>query len=66
MRGTSVIFPDYTFYSNAQLLTAYVEGPQRMRRAIEGLSEEELRGLVTRDSMIGVARARAPSKAPRG
>lgn len=43
MRGTSVVFPDYTFYSNAQLLTAYVEGPQRMRRAIEGLSEEELR-----------------------
>jgi hypothetical protein len=51
MRGTSVSFPDYTFYSTGQLLTAYVEGPQRMRRAIEGLSEEELR-----------ARARGPDR----
>ena len=30
----------------------------------EGLSEEELAALVTRDSMIGVADARSPAAAP--
>jgi nitrile hydratase len=32
----------------------------------EGFGEAELRPLVTRDAMIGVARARAPEGAPRG
>jgi nitrile hydratase len=32
----------------------------------EGLSEAELRALVTRDAMIGVARARAPEATSRG
>jgi nitrile hydratase len=32
----------------------------------EGWSEADLRGLVTRDAMIGVARARAPEGASRG
>ena len=43
MRGAVVSFPDYTFYSTTQLLVAYADGPSRMRSAIEGLSEEELR-----------------------
>ena len=32
----------------------------------EGMSEQELAGLVTRDAMIGVARARSPEPAARG
>ena len=43
MRGAALSFPDYTFYSVDQLLVAYAEGARRMRSAIEGLSEHELR-----------------------
>lgn len=40
----------------------YLVVPQRPE-GMEGLSEAELAGLVTRDSMIGVAKARAPEGA---
>lgn len=43
MRGAAVSFPDYTFYDIDRLLTAYAEGPTRVRSSIEGLTEHELR-----------------------
>jgi len=51
MRGAIVPFGDYTRYSTGELLTAFREGPSRLRRAIEGMTESELQ-----------ARARGPNK----
>ncbi len=43
MRGGTVAFPDYSYYTTSELLAAYAAGPGRIRQAIEGLSEDELR-----------------------
>jgi len=51
MRGTTVAFPDYSFYTTPQLLAAFAAGPARLRQAIAGLTEEELH-----------ARPRGPAK----
>ncbi len=49
MRGSTAAFPSYAQYTTDQLLEAFSKGPSRLRAAIAGLSEEELR-----------ARARGP------
>lgn len=51
MARTVATFPDYSFYTTEQLLSAFAAGPARMRRALGGLTEEELR-----------ARPRGPAK----
>ena len=43
MRGTIAAFPNYEPYTTSQLLTAYTAGPERVRTAIAGLTEQELR-----------------------
>jgi hypothetical protein len=43
MQTAVVPFPDYAYYSTPQLLAAFGAGPTRMRAAVEGLSEHELR-----------------------
>ncbi len=43
MRGAITEFPGYAQYATTELLTAYAEGPARMRHVLGGLSEEELR-----------------------
>jgi len=42
-------FPDYGYYSTSQLLAAFGAGPARMRTAVEGLSEHELRARPRRE-----------------
>jgi hypothetical protein len=51
MHNATVPFPDYSFYSTDNLLAAFSAGPARLRHAIEGLTESELR-----------ARPRGPNK----
>lgn len=43
MRGSSSPFPDYSFYANDELIAAFDVGAQRFRRAIDGLTDEEIR-----------------------
>src|SRR3954467_15472961 len=43
MQTKSQPFPDYSAYSDEQLLTAYSAGPYRLRQSIKDLSEDELR-----------------------
>jgi len=43
MPAQAVAFPDYSVYPIPRLLEAYEAGPERLRRAIDGLSEEQLR-----------------------
>ena len=51
MHGSTVTFPDYSFYATDLLIRAYAAGPERIATAIAGLSEAELR-----------ARARGPER----
>src|SRR3954451_10176068 len=43
MQSKKQQFPEYSAYSDEQLLTAYLTGPDRLRQAIKDLSEDELR-----------------------
>jgi DinB superfamily len=43
MQPAATAFPSYDFYTTAQLLEAYREGPARLRAAIAGLSMEQMR-----------------------
>jgi DinB superfamily len=51
MHGQSIAFPDYGFYSTAELITAFAAGATRYRQAIDDLTDGELR-----------ARARGPGR----
>src|SRR3954466_15490405 len=51
MQSKSQPFPDYSAYSDEQLLTAYSAGPYRLRQSIMNLDEDDLR-----------ARPRGPEK----
>ncbi|MFL6301767.1 MAG: DinB family protein [Terriglobales bacterium] len=51
MQSKKQQFPEYSAYSDEQLLTAYLTGPDRLRQAIKDLAEDELK-----------ARPRGPEK----
>jgi len=43
MLGKTIAFPDYSFYSTPELIAAYAAGGERLREAVAGLGENELR-----------------------
>jgi hypothetical protein len=43
LRGSTTTFPSYAQYTTDQLLEAFSQGPDRLRAAIAGLTEAELR-----------------------
>ncbi|MFW6201460.1 MAG: DinB family protein, partial [Gemmatimonadota bacterium] len=50
MRGEVVTFPQvYAGIETARLLDAYAHGPERIRRALHGLDDEQLRARPIRD-----------------